>query len=179
MKRMLKESEPLVGTYREESPKTAVFATVAAVILIGTPLSMANKKIETEGARTADISRYSKLAQKIDDNVGIVKDVLDKGVVDEKILATGGIVASKGTTLITPRVMPTNVNESTDDPNVLNVNLSAIFWNQSDPIVTIDNENYHVGELIKGFKILEIRKTEVLFRSPTGDKVVKYFYDYL
>lgn len=57
--------------------------------------------------------------------------------------------------------------------------LSAIYWNPSDPLVTINDENYRVGDIVNGYKILEIRKTEVLFINSQGEKSVKQFYDYL
>lgn len=178
MKSLLQITEKSIEGYREESPRMAVVVTVLAVVLIGAPLALANKKIDDEGARAADISKYSKLVQAVDNNVQMVQNVLEKGVVKESVLAAGTLL-SKGTTLITPHIVPTNLNESTRDPNDLDIKLSAIYWNPKDPLVTINGDNLHVGDRIKGFTILEIRKTEVVFRSPTGEKVVKYFYDYL
>ncbi len=179
MKNMMQGTRDSCENYREESPKIAVVTAVVAVMLVGAPLVLANKKIDDAGNRGADVSKYAKLVKNLDNNVQVVQRVLEKGIVKESVLAATGLVSAKGTTLITPPVVPTNRNESTNDPNELNVVLSAIYWNPRDPLVTIDNENYYVGDKIKGFTILEIRKTEVVFRSPAGEKVVKYFYDYL
>lgn len=110
-------------------------------------------------------------------NVRLVRAILEKGVVDVVALAA---VAVPVITLITPDIDPTNMQEAASrDPNKLTVKLSAIYWNPRDPLVTIDNDKYRVGDRIKGFTILEIRKTEVVFRSPPGDSSVKYFHDYL
>lgn len=179
MKNIIKGPESLMNAYREESPRLAILVTVVVVVLVGAPLALANKKIGDEGASAADISKYAQLANTIDENVAVVRRVLENGVVKEATLVAGGILAPKGTLLITPKVVPTNANESTQNPNSLNIKLTAIYWNPNDPLVTIDDDNYHVGDKIKGFTILEIRKTEVVFRSPGGEKVVKYFYDYL
>ncbi len=166
------------GGYCEESAKFAIWVTVIAVGLVATPLALANRKIDEEGSKAADISKYTKIVKVVDENVQFVKEVLKKGIVKEDVLRAGGI-SSKGTTLITPPVVPTNISEASNDPNALNIVLSAIYWNPTEPLVTIDDENYYVGDKVKGFTILEIRKTEVVFRSPMGEKVVKYFYDYL
>lgn len=179
MKNSVNEKGILPNGYREESPRLAVLVTIVAVILVGAPLAFANKKIGDEGSRAADVSKYDQLAKKLTGNIAVVREILEKGVVEESVLIEGGIIAAKGPTLIIPPVSPTNVNESSEDPNTLNITLSAIYWSPRDPLVTIDNENYHVNDKVKGFLILEIRKTEVLFRSPSGEKVVKYFYDYL
>lgn len=164
-------------SYREESPRLTIIIAMVAVALVVIPLGLLNKKIADEGSLAADVSRYTGLADKVGGNVRVVREILEKGVVDVVALAA---VAAPRVSLITPDVNPTNMQEATSqDPNKLNVKLSAIYWNPQDPLVTIDNENYRTGDKIKGFTILEIRKTEVVFRSPLGDKIVKYFYDYL
>lgn len=163
--------------YSEESPKLAILIAVVAVTVVAIPLGLLNKKIADEGSQAADVSVYTGLAHKVGGNVRVVREMLEKGVVD--VVKLSAITAPR-VTLITPDVTPTNMQEAADqDPNKLNVKLSAIYWNSHDPLVTIDNENYRVGDKVKGFSILEIRQTEVVFRSPLGDKVVKYFYDYL
>jgi len=169
-------SQPGTG-YSEESPMLAIIIAIVVVVLVGIPLGLLNKKISDEGSLAADVSRYTGLANKVAGNVRVVREMLEKGVVDEVAMAA---VAAPRVTLITPDVNPTDMKEATSqDSNKLNVKLSAIYWNPQDPLITIDDENYRVGDKVKGFTILEIRKTEVVFRSPLGDKVIKYFYDYL
>lgn len=63
--------------------------------------------------------------------------------------------------------------------NIDSVKLNAIYWNPKDPLVTIDDENYRTGDMVNSYRIIEIREAEVVFSSPQGEKVVKYFYDYL
>ena len=163
--------------YCEESPRLAVILAVILVVLVVIPLGLFNKKIADEGSRNADVSLYSSLAGNVAGNVMIVREILDKGVVDARALAAA---SAPRVMLITPDVSPTNMQEAADqDPSKLAIKLNAIYWNPTDPLVTIDNENYRVGDKVQGFTILEIRQTEVVFRSPLGDKVVKYFYDYL
>jgi hypothetical protein len=163
--------------YCEESPGLAIILAVIIVVMVGIPLGLLNKRIADEGSRNADISLYSSLAGNVAANVQIVRKVLEKGVVDMAALAAA---ATPTVTLITPDVSPTNMQEAAgQDPTKLAIKLNAIYWNPSDPLVTIDNENYRTGDKVQGFTILEIRQTEVVFRSPLGDKVIKYFYDYL
>jgi hypothetical protein len=147
--------------------------------LVGAPLALANKRIGDDGQRAADVSRYALLAQKLNANVSVVLTVLKKGVVSESHLRESGALGSKGPTLITPHLTPTSVGDSDKEPGSDDLKLSAIYWNPSDPLVTINDDNYREGDKVNGFTILEIRKTEIVLRSPTGEKIVKYFYDYL
>jgi len=177
MTRFNKEVSLVAVGYREESPRLAIIIAMAVVAVVGLPLGLFNKKIADEGFRAADVSLYTGLADRVGGNVRVVREILEKGVVDKVALAA---VAAPRVTLITPDINPTNLQEAADqDPNKLNVELKAIYFSTKDPLVTIDNENYRVGDKVKGFTIIEIRRTEVVFRSPLGDKIVKYFYDYL
>lgn len=178
MKKKGVKPEILSEMYREESPKPAVITMIVAVALVGAPLALANKRIGDDGQRAADVSKYAQLASHLNDNVVVVLNALKKGIVNESKLKESGTLSNKGPTLITPDLAPTNMNEESD-PNALEFKLSAIYWSPRDPLVTIDNENYNEGDKVKGFTILEIRKTEVIFRSPAGETVIKRFYDYL
>jgi len=169
---------PLSETYREESTKPAVIIMIAAVLLVGTPLALANKRIEDDGQRAADVSRFAQLANKLTDSVTLVFNTHKKATVSDSTLKDNGMLGRKGPTLITPDIKPTEMNESRD-PNALDLKVSAIYWNPHSPLVTIDGENYREGQKVKGFTILKIGKTEVLFRNPAGENVKKNFYDYL
>ena len=169
-------SQPGKG-YSEESPMLAIIIAIVVVVLVGIPLGLLNKKISDEGSLAADVSRYTGLADKVGDNVRVVREMLEKGLVDKAML-DAALAPRVG--LILPDIYPENLEEAKNQaPNKLDIELNAIYWSTTDPLVTIDNENYRVGDKVKGFTILEIRKTEVVFRSPLGDKVVKYIYDYL
>ncbi len=179
MKKLNKTSESLPEVYREESSRPAVIIMIVIVALIAAPLALANKRIGDDGQRAADVSKYAKLAKQLNANVTVVLEALKRGVVKESALKETSVLGQSGPTTIIPPVTPTNLNESSGNPNELEIKLTAIYWNPRDPLVTIDGENYYVGDKVKGFTILEIRKTEVVFRSPAGEKIVKYFYDYL
>ena len=58
-------------------------------------------------------------------------------------------------------------------PNIGPVKVTAIYWSPVDPLATINDENYRVGDTVNGHTIIEIRKTEVVFRDPQGEEVVK------
>jgi hypothetical protein len=55
--------------------------------------------------------------------------------------------------------------------------VNAIDWQEKDPLVTINDENYRVGDTFRGYTIIEIRETEVVFRDPLGEKVIKSMYE--
>ena len=168
---------PLQLEYREESVKPAMITALVAVLVIALPLGWMIHKIDDAGVRATDISEYNDLATLVEGNVRIIRKTLADDVVDERELA--GVVAAPMVTLITPEIVPTDMGEAQNNTNELNVKLKAIYWNPRDPLVTIGSENYRIGDKVNGFKIKEIRKTEVVFMSPLGDTVVKYFYDYL
>jgi hypothetical protein len=165
-----------VPEYREEPVKPAIYIMLVVVTLIAAPLGWLNQKIGTEGFKAADTVSYQNLISEVRRDVRTVERILNNELVDEKVLigATVPVV-----TLIIPDIGPTNAEESVGQNTNFEIELSGIYWSTRDPIATLDGENYHVGEMIKGHKITEIRKTEVVFESPMGEKIVIYFYEYL
>jgi len=148
------------------------------VILVSSPLIWLIRQIEEEGFKKADTTRYSAMASAILNDVNIVRSLLNNEVVEESVLT--GITASPVVTLITPDVAPTNMEEAVQQNNTkFNVTLKFISWTPHNPLVNIDGETYRVGDKVQGHTIKEIRKTEVVFLSPMGDTVIKYFYEYL
>lgn len=161
--------------YREVPVKPAIYTMLVVVIIVAAPLGWLNQKIGAEGFKVADTTQYRNLVSEVGRDVKTVQRMLDNERVDERELK--GIVAPV-VTLITPDIMPTNMGEAAADDGTFKIDLSGIYLT-SHPIVTINGENYRTGELIQGHRIIEIRETEVVFEDPMGDKVVKYFYDYL
>lgn len=159
--------------YREEPIKPAIYTMLVLVVLVAAPLVWVNQKIGAEGFKVADTTQYKDLVMVVAQDVKTVNRMLDNELVDESQLR--GV---KTVTLITPDIMPTNMGEAASSRK-FKIVLKGIYWSPSDPIVTIGEENYHTGEMIQGHRIVEIRKTEVVFEDPMGEKVVKYFYDYL
>ncbi len=163
--------------YREIPVKPAIYTMLIVVAAVAAPLGWLNQKIGAEGFKVADTTQYQNLVAVVGRDVKTVHRILSNELVDEAVL--------KGTlapvvTLITPDIMPTNMGEaSTQNTGKFNIKLNGIYWSSQNPIATINGENYHTGDLIQGHRIIEIRKTEVVFEDPMGDKIVKYFYDYL
>jgi len=160
--------------YREVWVKPAIYTMLVVVIIVAAPLGWLNQKIGAEGFRIADTTQYRNLVDGVGRDVKAVQRMLDNEHMDEITLKGTPVV-----TLITPDIMPTNMGEAAKDNGRFSIALSGIYWSPNDPIATINGENYHEGELISGHRIVEIRKTEVVFEDPMGDKIVKYFYDYL
>ena len=167
----------LAADYQEVPVKQSIYTMLAVVAVAALPLGWLNLRIRAEGNRVADISRYAAVVAAVNQDLESIRAALAHAHVDEKKLK-GSLAPT--VTLITPDVLPSDMDEaSRQDGSNLKINLSAIYWSPVDPIVTINDENYRVGELIQGHRIIEIRKTEVVFEDPMGEKVVKYFYDYL
>jgi len=80
---------------------------------------------------------------------------------------------------IAPKGEVTKANESEVLEGKCDLQLQAIYWSPNGSMVTIDGENYHVGDKISGLTVQEIRKTEVVFLNPAGEKLVSFFYDYV
>ncbi|MEE9369730.1 MAG: hypothetical protein V3V05_12850 [Pontiella sp.] len=178
MRNQANTMEHLSIEYQEESIKPAIIVMLVAVVIVSLPLGWMIHKISDQGVRIADVSRYQNLALLVDSNVSTIRKILANDVVDDRVLS--GVAAAPLVTLITPNISPTNRDEAAhSNTKNLDVELKAIYWSPRDPLVTLGDENYRVGEKIQGFTIAEIRKTEVVFKSPLGDTVVKYFYDYL
>lgn len=162
--------------YKEVSVKPAVYTMLIVIVAVTAPLGWLNQKIGAEGFRVADTTEYQNLVRGVGRDVKTVQRILDNEHVDKKDLQ-GALVPV--VTLITPDIMPTNMEEAVADNGKFKVVLSGIYWSPNDPIATLNGENYHTDEVIQGHRIVEIRKTEVVFEDPMGDKLVKYFYDYL
>jgi hypothetical protein len=163
--------------YQQVAVKPSIYIALVVVVFVAVPLGWLNLKVGAEGSRIADISRYSVLVGVVDQDVKKVQLMLDNQDVDENVMKNS---LAPVVTLITPDIMPISMDEATKhNSGKLDVELSGIYWSQNDPIATINDENYHVGEMIEAHRIVEIRKTEVVFEDPMGEKVVIYFYDYL
>ncbi len=166
-----------VSEYREVSVKPAVYTMLIVVAAVAAPLGWLNQKIGAEGFEIADTSQYQNLVAVVGQDVDMVQRMLDNERIDERELR--GTMAPV-VTLITPDIMPTNMAEAANqEPEKFKIKLSGIYWSAHDPLATINGENCHVGDFIQGHRIVEIRKTEVVFEDPMGEKIVKYFYDYL
>jgi len=162
----------MISDYRETPVKPAIYTMLIVVAAVAVPLGWLNQKIGAEGFEVADTTQYQNLVATVGGEVKKVQRMLDSEQVD--------LNETPLVTLIVPDIMPTNMNEAVVPVSKkFKVELSGIYWSPSDPLATINGENYHVGDLIQGHRILEIRKTEVVFEDPMGEKVVKYFYDYL
>lgn len=165
--------------YREEATKPAIVYAVLAVALVSAPLAWGIRDIEKKGVESANTAHYSLLAATVGKDVAEVRKILASEVVEEASLV--GIAAAAVVEEVPPESVVTNesIPGVAEDPKKLEIRLSAIYWNARAPLATIDGETYRAGETVKGFKIVEIRETEVEFKGPLGDTVIKYFYDYL
>lgn len=164
--------------YREVQVKPAMYTMLVIVAIVALPLGWLNYSIGAEGSEIADTTRYRQLVVVVNRDLDAVKSMLDNETVDERVLK--GSLAPV-VTLITPdNFAPIDSDESARMNNgKLKIQLSGIYWSPTDPIVTINDENYHVGEMVQNHRIVEIRKTEVVFEDSMGEQIIKNFYEYL
>jgi hypothetical protein len=166
-------------TYQEVSVKPSVYIMIAVVAAVALPLGWLNLKIGAEGSKIADTSEYRPLVAGVQRDLQTMKGVIDSAHLDEKALKNA---LAPRPTLITPDIdiLPANPDQASKDTGSKSkIKLSAIYWSRTDPIVTINGENYKEGDYVEGHRILDIRETEVLFEDPMGNEFVKDFYDYL
>jgi hypothetical protein len=171
------KGENIDSAYREETVTSSIYVLLVALVVVAAPLGWLTHRIGAEGLKAADVSRYSSLTVQVAQKVKVAQAMLEQESMDEAVVAE---IVAPSVRLITPDIAPTNIEEvAMQDPEKLDIELNAIYWSPRDPLVTIDDESYRVGDKIKGYTIVEIRKTEVIFKSPLGETVIKYFYEYL
>lgn len=166
------------GSYREESGKLAAVTMLLLVCAIALPMGWMAHLNRKQSNSSNEIKKYSIRAEALQSEIMTIQQMLKNEVLDDELLIE--VATAPGVALIATDDVQVNEKESDKNkPKKLNVELNAIYWNPESPLITIGKENYKVGEKIQGFTIVEIRKTEVVFQSPLGEEVVKYFYDYL
>lgn len=161
--------------YREVALRPAIYTMLFIMAIVAAPLGWLNYRIDTEGFLIADTAPYWDLVTGVETDLAMVRRMLADEHIDESELkgAVRPVVA-------TPEIAPTNVLKVVTQKNKkLKIKLTAIYWSPRDPIATINGKTYHTGELLQGCRIVEIRKTEVVFKDKKGEKIVKKFYAYL
>lgn len=158
--------------YREESLKLPVAALVVVLLLVAAPLVWTILKIDDEGAKAIDISKYNLLIQTVDSDVQTVNAILANE-------ASGLESKERKVTLIVPELVLVDEMKPTDSSLPLKINLKGIYWSPSNPLVDIDGETYYVGDKIQGYTLVKIDKTAVHFKDKDGKIVVKKFYENL
>jgi hypothetical protein len=86
---------------------------------------------------------------------------------------------SQVVTLIVPEVVIVEEKKNPEKISPLKVNLDGIYWNAKNPLISIGDETYRVGDVIQGYEIVRINKTTVQFRAPDGSLIVKDMYENL
>ncbi len=162
------KNDPYVAEYREETLKLPLFITLVAAGLVAVPLAVWMFRINEEGFRSTDVTKYRALVETVSGDADAVSAMLHR---DEQTLVEMK-TAAPVVTLIVPEVVIVEKKENTP----LNANLEGIYWSPSNPLVGIDGETYQVGDLVQGYKIIEIGKTSVRFKGPDGKTIVKDFY---
>jgi len=95
--------------------------------------------------------------QTVDGDVQTVDAILDKDA--EAINAAD---KKRTVTLIVPEIVIVEDRKNgSEKQSSLNIVLDGIYWNPDSPLATIDGETYREGDIIQGYKIVEIGKRSV------------------
>lgn len=159
------------SAYKEESVKPAVAVMILLVCAISLPLGWLTYQARSAAVNAFDLDRYTVMADQLKSEIEEVRGLLQNDSFDIGPLNK----------VVPDPFVPATVLPDPDEsiPKTLDVELKAIYWIRGAPLVTIGQKNYRVGEKIDGFTIVEIRKIEVDFESPAGERITKYFYESL
>jgi hypothetical protein len=163
--------------YKEESVKIPAAVTVALLILICAPLVLWIIRINAEGIQATNTAKYDALVSKVENDVRTVDALLRNDA--EELEAMRQAQQSQVVTLIVPEVVIVEEKKNPEKISPLKVNLDGIYWNAKNPLISIGDETYRVGDVIQGYEIVRINKTTVQFRAPDGSLVVKDMYENL
>ncbi len=164
--------------YHEESAKIPILSTAVILLLIAAPFIVWIVKINNDGAKANNVSKYENLAQLVASDVRMVDAMLRNDAAALAAMYAGRKIPV--VTLIVPEVVI--VENRKDEPakvTELNVELEGIYWSPANPLVGIGGETYRIGDMIRGYEIIRIGKTMVQFQSSDGTIVVKDMYENL
>lgn len=159
--------------YKEESVRVPVIITIIILALIITPLVLWIMRIDDAGTRAANVSKFDSLIGSVQQDVRAVRAFLDNNT--DELEAMRNAQQEQVVTLIVPEVIIVDEQkEQRIDP--LKVDLEGIYWSPNNPLVSINEETYRVGDIIQGYEIIQIGKMAVLFQSPDGTVIEKDMY---
>jgi hypothetical protein len=163
----------LPTAYKEESVKIPVAIAVLLVILISVPMVLWILKINDEGTRSADVTSYETLIRKVNQDVRTVRAYMSNDAAELESIRNSQ--KNMVVTLIVPEVVIIDEKkEQTIQP--LKADLDGIYWSPSNPLVSINDETYRIGDIIQGYEIIKIDKTVVHFQASDGTIVLKDMY---
>lgn len=164
--------------YQETTIKMPLLITLIALVLMITPFVFWILKINTEGIRATDATKYNTLTATVESTVQEVSAVLRN---DSQELESIRASQSKPViTLVVPEVLIVEKRkEEAPKLEELKVELDGIYWSATRPLAGLNGETYQVGDKIQGHEILRIGKTFVHFLAPDGSVVVKDIYERL
>ncbi|MDF7799997.1 hypothetical protein P4C99_11025 [Pontiellaceae bacterium B1224] len=161
--------------YKEESVKIPVAITMVLLLLVCTPLVLWIIKINDEGSRATDISQYNALVSKVNNDVRTVDAILRNDA--EELEAIRSAQRTQVVTLIVPEVVIIEERAGAAKAKPLNISLDGIYWSPNNPLVSIGDETYRIGDVLQGYEIIGINKTTVQFQAADGTLIVKDMYE--
>lgn len=176
MSQQLLTDMELSESYREESVRAPVLITLLVLVLAAAPLVWWIFRINEEGRKSTDISKYNVLVNVVADNVKTVDALLRNDA--EELAAIRSAAKQPVVKLIVPDVVIVEEKQQRPDASKpLKVSIDGIYWSSANPLAGINGETYRVGDTIQGYEIVQIDKTSIRFQAADGTIVVMDIYD--
>jgi hypothetical protein len=167
----------MVTPYHEENIRVPLVVTILILVMVAAPLVYWILKINEEGTRSTNVSKYNVLLAAVGTDLKTV-DAMVRNDADE-LAAINAASKKQKVTLIVPEVVI--VEDRKEAPKkqqgTLAAELEGIYWSPNNPLAGINGETYRVGDKIQGYEIVRIGKTSVQFQGEDGTIVVLDMYD--
>lgn len=176
MSQQLLTDMELSESYREESARVPVLITLLVLALTAAPLIWWIFRINEDGRKSTDVSRYSVLVNVVAANVKTM-DALFRNDAEE-LAAMRAAAKRPVVKLVVPDVVIVEENQQKQDASKpLKVSIDGIYWSPANPLAGLNGETYRVGDTIQGYEIVQIDKTSIRFQAADGTIVVMDIYD--
>ncbi|MDF7808433.1 hypothetical protein P4E94_13345 [Pontiellaceae bacterium B12219] len=159
--------------YKEESIKIPAGVTVVLLVLICIPLLLWILRINEEGARATNTAKYDAMVAKVQNDAQTVDALLRNDAAELEAMRA----AKEAVTLIVPEIVIVEEKKEPEKIGALKVNIDGIYWSPKNPLVSIGDETYRIGDVVQGYEIVRINKTTVHFQAPDGTLVVQDMYE--
>jgi hypothetical protein len=172
---MIKKKQKRAGTavaYQEETVGLPLLIALVVTGLVAVPLLWMIPRINQEGEKTANVSRYEQMTVVLSGAVTKVYEMLTSS--EAALRQVQLLEEPKDPILLIEDLPVVDVVEIAPELNVESMN---IYWNAGRPLVGIDGETYAVGDFVDGYKITDIQQTKVFFKGVDGQIIAKDMYE--
>lgn len=152
--------------YREAWVRSTLVPIGVALLVVAVPLGWLNWRIHLEGSNVSDFSRYELLIESVVRDVELLNRMQGSETVDElELLAS----STPGSEIVSATAKSEPEDRSAEVPKQpLRFVVNGIYWQANKPVATINGETCMVGDVVLGFRVVEIHRTRVVLQGPGG-----------